>query len=480
MPEPEPPALERLSQAELVRLVLNQERRLAALEAENGRLRAENEALKRRSKRSAAPFSRDTLAAEPKPPGRRPGQGDFRFRPSPRPEELSELPIAVPVLEPCCPGCGGVLEEHRVDLASLTDLPEVARPVVRQYRVSVCLCTSCGRSIRGSHPDLSADQRGASANRLGPRAMAAAHALHYGLGVPQRKVPAVLKELTGLELTQGALAQDARRRLEGGVGTRYQELRDGIKDSTLVHTDDTGWRVGGRSAHLMVFKTEASVVYQIRDHHRNDEVRELVPSDYAGVMVCDRFFSYDAAALSAVRQQKCLSHVLRSISLVLDSLQGKRGGALASVFGQGLKETLGEGLGLWRERCEGRLEEVAYKLEAGAVLGRLDHLLRDRTLRVKANQRLLCELGRHHDQGNLARFLTDPRVSPTNNAAERALRPAVIARKVSQCSKNDSGARRFEAFKSVMETLRLEGKPVTGGLLELFSHTGPAQKPESG
>ena len=66
-------------------------------------------------------------------------------------------------------------------------------------------------------------------------------------------------------------------------------------------------------------------------------------------------------------------------------------------------------------------------------------------------------MGRHHDAGNLLRFLFDPRVEPTNNRAERALRPGVIARKVSQCSKNARGARAFEAFASVIQTLKKRG-----------------------
>ena len=54
-------------------------------------------------------------------------------------------------------------------------------------------------------------------------------------------------------------------------------------------------------------------MYQVRARHRNEEVREVVPSDYGGVMVTDRGRSYDAQALSGVKQQKCLAHVLRSI-----------------------------------------------------------------------------------------------------------------------------------------------------------------------
>ena len=69
------------------------------------------------------------------------------------------------------------------------------------------------------------------------------------------------------------------------------------------------------------------------------------------------------------------------------------------------------------------------------------------------NYRLQNELGWHDDQGSLLRFLDDPSIEPTNNRAERALRGAVIARKVSHCSKNEEGADAFSAFTSVIRTL---------------------------
>jgi len=91
--------------------------------------------------------------------------------------------------------------------------------------------------------------------------MAAAHVLHYGVGVPVRKVPSVLKVLTGLELTQGAITQDALRPARGAVGGVYQRLRASVIDSRAVHTDDTGWRVGGELAFLMAFETEETALY---------------------------------------------------------------------------------------------------------------------------------------------------------------------------------------------------------------------------
>jgi transposase len=73
----------------------------------------------------------------------------------------------------------------RVDLAYTTEIPERPRPQVTQYRVWVCRCTVCGHQVRGHHPDRASDQYGATAHRLGPRVMAAAHVLHYGVGSPQ-------------------------------------------------------------------------------------------------------------------------------------------------------------------------------------------------------------------------------------------------------------------------------------------------------
>jgi hypothetical protein len=90
-------------------------------------------------------------------------------------------------------------------------------------------------------------------------------------------------------------------------------------------------------------------------------------------------------------------------------------------------------------------------------------------LRDADYQRLLNELGWHHDRGNRLRFLVDPRIEPTNNRAERALRPAVIARKLSHCSKNRRGAHAFAAFTSVVRTLAQSGvASLVEGLYPLF------------
>lgn len=450
-----------MTMPELILQVIKLHEEMAELRAENERLRAENEELKRNRNRTAAPFSKGKAKKKGMKAGRKPGEGKFEYRGMPAPEAITEAVVEVKVEEEGCPACRGELEQVRVEMAYRTEIPVEVKPEVTAYRIEVCRCRKCGQEVRGKHPEVAKDQRGATAHRMGERVMAVAHTLHYEYGIPLRKVPGIMKEMTGVAVTQGALTQDAQRRAKGEIGVAYQELRAGVKESRQVHTDDTGWRVEGETAYLMVFETEAATVYQIRDRHRNEEVREVIPGEYPGTMITDRGRSYDAVELSAVKQQKCLAHILRSIAEVLATKVGP-----SRTFGIRLKHLLQAALEVWR--LHRRVTLADFEAQAAELKAKLTDHLRDRKLPDADNQRLLNELGRHHDAGNLVRFLDDPTLEPTNNRAERALRPAVIARKVSHCSKNEAGARTFEAFKSVTQTLKQTGRSVVDGLYDLF------------
>jgi transposase len=184
-------------------------------------------------------------------------------------------------------------------------------------------------------------------------------------------------------------------------------------------------------------------------------------------MVTDRGRRDDALAFEGVAQQTCRAHILRSIDDVLATKKGR-----ARDFGEQLKGLLQEALALWHGHRDGHVPD--FKADAEVLQAEVTYQLRDRCLQDADNQRLLNELGWHHDGGNVLRFLADPRVEPTNNRAERALRPAVIARKVSQCSKNTRGAEAFAAFTSVIRTLMKTGVgSVVDTLAQLFHSTQP-------
>jgi transposase len=446
--------------------------RVEELLAENAALKAQVDQLARGVKRQAAPFSKGQRKAHPKRPGRKPGHGRFTFRTLPTPDQWTAPPIEVRLPDPACSCCGEPLQEHRVDLAAITDLPPQPKPIVQPYRVWVYRCPGCDTTVRAPHPDLAPDQFGATAHRMGPRVMAAAHATHYGLGVPVRKVPAVLRLYAGVQLTQSAITQDASRRAAGPIGSMYQALRDGVPKADVVYTDDTGWRVGGERAHLMIFETDTATVLQIRARHRNEEVREVIGDDYPGVLVTDRGKSYDAKELEGVKQQKCIPHALRSINQVLEVKRGR-----ARHFGARLKALLKEGLQLWHDYHDRQGRLAGFDVRVRQHRAAVTRHLKPRRLRDADNQRLLDQLGGHHARGHLLRFLEDPRVEPTNNRSERGFRFAVIQRKVSQCSKTAGGAEMFAAFASVIKTAMRQGKDVVEWLSGVFRGIVPQRCP---
>ena len=137
---------------------------------------------------------------------------------------------------------------------------------VRAYRVQVCRCRSCGKQVRGRHPDIAADQHGASAHRLGfERVKAAAHVLHYGVGIPVRRVPEVLGALYRGESDPGS-GQPGRAPSCcgcGGLMPTAHAADIGPSESGCPHRTTSGWRVGGERAFLMAFeirKRQRSVI----------------------------------------------------------------------------------------------------------------------------------------------------------------------------------------------------------------------------
>ena len=133
---PETP-LDELSRAELIALIRE--------------LRAEVERLKRSPYRPAAPLAKDRPKANPQKPGRKPGQRAFAHRAAP---DLSCAETVVAQVPPCCPSCGGPLEQVREEQATTTELPLHPQPLVTVYRVPLCRGRQCGTRVRGSAPGL--------------------------------------------------------------------------------------------------------------------------------------------------------------------------------------------------------------------------------------------------------------------------------------------------------------------------------------
>ena len=391
--------------------------------------------------------------------------GTFSRRPEPEPEPADEVrDFSAPLGSRDCPQCGAPLDVE-TEVATVEDTPAQPVRVIKRFEVEVGVCPRCGWRGRGTHVDLAPGQHGASAHRTGPNVLAQALSLHYHYGLPLSKVPGVLKEMTGIALSQSALTQAAGGLCASGgtIAKVYRQLREEISNAKVVNTDDTGWRIGRLLAFLMGFFTPTLAVYQVRWRHRHEEVMEMLGAAFEGLLGTDRGTSYEAEALAEIEQQKCLSHLLKNLSEVEATAQGR-----AKCFARDVKATLREAIALWHEYREGKCSLSAYRARGEPIADELTWLLRDRVLSDSDNQRLLDGIGSQHDRGRGLLFLQKPEIEPTNNRAERGLRGAVIARKVSHCSKNERGAAIFEAMKSVTATLALRGHRVAPGLASLI------------
>ncbi|WP_161882606.1 IS66 family transposase [Deinococcus alpinitundrae] len=422
-----------------------------ALQAENARLKKRIEELERRARKYAAPFSRETHTADPKPPGRRPGEGLFAHKAPPRPQQVT---ATVQVDMPnTCPRCGftGPLIFTRHDKAWVTELtPQNAVPVT-EYHV----------------PVLKADQVGRAAHRLGPVLHATLQTLHQEVGLPVRRIGRVMNLLGGIQVTQSAITQAAQRlAADGGLlGAHVGTLQVQVQQAPFVHHDDTGWRIGTQNAWVSTFRSVDTVVFRANLRHTNVELREGLGQNFMGVLICDRFSSYDSHFLDGVKQQKCLAHLIRNADEVAAGEQGRLG--RGELYGQRVAQIFRDGIRLHRNVTMGVCTREEYVQQGESLTLRLDALLNRAPLKSKANERLRLGILKQDVLERLWRFLKDPDIPPTNNAAERSLRTVVMVRKVSQCSKNAVGAQTYMRIKSTVETARLRGQDPVVALTSL-------------
>ena len=429
---------------ELVDLTRRQARQLDELRAEVERLKAELEQSRRAGKRQAAPFSKGSPKADPKRPGRKAGH-PASHRPVPPPEQVDRT-IEVP-LPPNCPECHTPLNEAPVTIRDQyqIDLPE-PKPVVTRFRVPVARCPACHRRVQGRHPEQTSDALGSAAVQYGPRLLGLAADLKHRLGVSYRKCSSVLLTLTGVVVASAALVRSGHR-LRKLAQPSYDRLVEAASKSAVQHVDETGWKIGGRSAWLWVFADEKVTLYRIRKSRAHDVVVEVLGEEFGGVLVSDCFLAYDPLPFA---KQKCLAHLLKTCSEIE---QSKTRGAVR--FSRRVAALLRRAMALKRRR--GTMGDRGYAVLRGKIHAELNRLL-EGTYTDPDNARLAKRLRKQ--RGHLLRFLDHDGVDATNNLAEREIRPAVIARKLSAGNRTEAGAETHAVLASVLRTCRRQGRDI--------------------
>jgi transposase len=441
---------------ELLDLTRRQARLIEELRAEGERLKAELEQSRRAGKRQAAPFSKGPPQAHPQRPGRPPGHPPSQ-RPAPTPEQLART-LEVPLPE-TCPGCHTPLDDVPVTVHDpyQIDLPE-PQPVVTRFRVPVVRCPVCFRRVQGRHPEQTSDARGAAAVQFGPRRWGFAADLKHRGGTPVRQCAAVLATLTGVLVSAAALVRGSPRRARR-AGPSSDALVTAARTSVVQHVDETGGKSGGRSAGLGVFADDHATVDRIRPSRGHEVVVEVRGADVGGVLVSACFLAYDPRQFT---QSQCAAHRLKRCSEV------ERGQTRDAVrFHRRVAALLRKARA--RKRRRGTIGGHGYAVLRGQLHAERDRLLAG-TYTDPDNARR-AQLLRPHRDGVLA-FLDHDGVEATNHRAEREVRPAVVARKVSAGNRTGAGAETHAVRARVLRTLGRQGRPILEGLTALLRH-GP-------
>jgi transposase len=419
--------------AELRRRVEEQERQIASL-------KKQVEELRRRGKRQAAPFSKGEPSEDPKPPGRRSGEEYGQQATRARPERVDEtIEVECPLY---CEHCEGkiVLEgkAHQYQI----DLPKI-EPWTTEFILHYGKCSQCGREAVGRHPRQTSSAFRVGSVQLGPDVLGFAAWLNKVAGLSYGKIAALLKELTGLEVSRSALCR-ALLRMGKKLEPVYEELKAKIQSSPVVYPDETGWREGGHSMWLWVFTNRSETVYSIQPGRGYAQAVEILGEGYSGVLVADGWAPYQK--FEAATHQTCLAHLLRRCGEMLEQATG---GAVR--FPRAVKEVLQSALGVRDQREAGTISGEAVEKAKEGLEVQMDRLLSGQ-LTNPDNQRLAQHLIRHQDQ--LFLFLVRPDVEATNWPAEQGIRPAVINRKTSGGNRTAAGSQAQSVLMSVLRTLQ--------------------------
>lgn len=440
------------SHAELVALVKELIVAVQGLEAENQRLKAElakGPPPPPTSQNSSQPPSRDVkrnLAVNRKRKKHGPPFGHARQTRAwvAQPDRIIEA--RVESCEHCQADLGGV-EPRAVRRQQLTEIPPLT-PVVIETRQAEVVCPDCRRVTRGELP------AGVEGGRsFGPRLAATVVYLKHEQHLSYERVTQLCADLFGVRLSEGG-ASALVQRAGAAAQPVAKEIGTQVARSAVIGSDETSARVAGRTWWQWVFRSAVGVYFLIRASRGAKVIEEVMGQQQAECWVSDCLSAQLQAP--ARHRQVCLAHQLRDLQRLLDH-QPRLHWALA------LQVLFQEAIHLGKRRTE--LSPQGYTRRVTALESRLEGLLH-RRVRGASARRLQKRYRRH--RAHLFVFLHCPDVPPDNNACERALRPSVIHRKVTNGFRSEWGAHTYAALATVLETAKLQNRNVFDTLVSLM------------
>jgi len=323
------------------------------------------------------------------------------------------------------------------------EIPPI-KPVVTEYQWHQLVCSVCGEVTRAPWP------AGVPSGTYGPRVQATVSLYTGAYRLSKRTTQQVMDEVFGVPMSVGTISQ-LERSTTAAVAAPVEEAHSHVHEQEVAHLDETSWRQGGKRAWLWVAVTSWVTVFVVRMSRGGHVARELLGETFSGILVTDRYSGYNWYPVRW--RQLCWAHLLRDF----EAMRGR--GGRSEEIGDALLAQAHQMFAWWHRVREGTLkrssfrsymrplrQEVERLLEAGSRCGvpKTEGTCRDILKRREA----------------LWTFVQVEGVEPTNNAAERSIRPGVLWRKGSFGTQSAAGSRFVESMLTVVATLKQQQRNV--------------------
>jgi transposase len=371
------------------------------------------------SRTSSRPPSSDPPQATGKRPRREPSGRRPGGQPGHEGQARAMLPVeavdvVIPVKPVRClrchhPLCGDDPQPYR---QQVPEIPPV-KPVVTAYQLHRLLCQVCGAATRAAVP------AGVPAGGFGPRVQAITALCTGASHLSKRATQRVMTDLFGLPMSLGTITNLELATVNGAAEAVAEARADG-QQQPVAYMDETGWREGAQRAWLWTAVTTWVTGFVVRRSRSGQVAQELLGERFWGWLVTDRWSGY--SWYPPWRRQLCWAHLLRDIEAMI-----ARGGP-SQAIGEAVQAQAHQMFHWWHRVRDGTLAHVSFASYMWPIRREVERLLDvGQTGGIPKTEGVCRELLKRPQA--LWPFVRHEEVEPTNNAAERAIRPGVLWRK---------------------------------------------------
>lgn len=335
------------------------------------------------------------------------------------------------------------------------EIPDI-EPDVTRVTLHGGVCPCCAKKFKAAPP--SGMEPGSP---FGENLRALVIYLRFTQGIAFERLARLLSDILGLEISEGALVNMLEAAREA-FAAQINHIRARLLSGTILQSDETGLRVGKKNWWLWVFHHDDSAIFVIEPSRGKCVVEGFLGAFRPDFWVSDRYAGQMGWAKKG--NQVCLAHLIRDVQYAIDSGDG--------IFAPGLHHLLCRACRIGRRRD--KLADVTLKTYAARLEARLDELMR-RTPTHAAGvqlQRVIKKIRRY-----MFVFVTNRAIPATNNGSERALRPCVTFRKITNGFRTEWGARLYADIRSVIETARRRAIPALEAIRLTLAGTPLATAP---